>query len=194
MTMCARGLGADPEVEEMMTLSSPELVRTAVREVHRLEVAAGAGFGDFRERYERAVPVLDAARFGELVRSGASWDAVLRMAEENAPHEFIRYWEFDVASVMRLAGDRWKAVEYLMGNHAIAQRMYTHHPAVMLYAPLRTLIYEDGEGTTWFAVDRPSTQFADFGDPRITEVGKELDRKLAGLLGYLGTPVPAALT
>lgn len=176
-----------------MTLPPPELVRTTVHEVHRLEVAAGAGFGDFRERYERAVPVLDAGRFAALVRSGASWDAVLRMTEENAPHEFIRYWDFDATPVMRLAGDRWKAVEYLMGNHTIAQRMYTHTPAILLYAPLRTAIYEDREGTTWFAVDQPSTHFAGFGDPRITEVGKELDRKLADLLGYLGTPVPPAL-
>jgi hypothetical protein len=191
--MMPGGSGADPDVEEMMTLPSPELVRTTVHEVHRLEVAAGAGFGDFRERYERAVPALDTGRFGELVRSGASWDAVLRMTEENAPHEFIRYWDFDATSVMRLAGDRWKAVEYLMGNHTIAQRMYTHDPAVLLYAPLRTVIYEDREGTTWFAVDQPSTTFAGFGDPRIAEVGKELDRKLADLLGYLGTPVPPAL-
>ena len=177
-----------------MSVPSPELVRTAVREVRRLEVAAGAGFGDFRERYERAVPVLDAGRFDDLLRSGASWDTVLRVTAENAPHEFIRYWDFDATAVMRLAGDRWKAVEYLMGNHTIAQRMFTHHPAVMLYAPLRTVIYEDGEGTTWFAVDQPSTNFAGFGDPRITEVGRELDRKLAALLGYLGTPVPPALT
>lgn len=176
-----------------MTLPSPELVRTIVHEVHRLEVATGAGFGDFRERYERAVPVLDAGRFGELVRSGASWDAVLRSAEENAPHGFIRYWEFDATPVMRLAGDRAKAVEYLMGNHTIAQRMYTHNPAVMLHAPLRAVIYTDRAGTTWFAVDQPSTEFAGFGDPRIAGVGKELDRRLADLLGYLGTPVPTAL-
>jgi len=176
-----------------MTLPPPEPVRTNVHEVHRLEIATGAGFGDFRERYERAVPALDAGRLGELVRSGAPWAAIRRLAEENAPHDFIRYWDFDVTSVMRLAGDRWKAVEYLMGNHTIAQRMFTHDPAVMLYAPLRTAIYEDAEGTVWFTVDQPSTRFASFGDARIAEVGTELDRKLAELLGYLGAPVPPAL-
>jgi hypothetical protein len=177
----------------VVTLPSPELVRTTVREVHRLEIAVGAGFGDFRERYERAVPALDTGRFEELLRSGASWEAVLRMAGENAPHDFMRYWDFDATAVMRLAGDRWKAVEYLMGNHTIAQRMYTHDPAVILCVPLRTAIYEDRAGTTCFAVDRPSTTLAGFGDPRVAEVGRELDRKLAALLGYLGAPVPPAL-
>jgi hypothetical protein len=177
----------------MVTLPSRELIRTNTHEVHRLEIAVGTDFNDFRERYERAVPELDAGRLGELVRSGAPWEAVLWAADENAPQEFIRYWKFDGTAIMRLAGDRWKCVEYLMGNHAIAQRMYTHKPAVLLYAPLRTVVYEDAEGTTWFAVDQPSTRFASFGDPRITEVGLELDRKLADLLEYLGAPVPPAL-
>jgi hypothetical protein len=175
-----------------MTLPS-ELIRSSVHEVNRLEVAVGSEFGDFRDRYERAVPELDAGRLGELVRSGAEWDAILRMTDENAPYDFIRYWDFDATAVMRLAGDRWKCVEYLMGNHTIAQRMYTHNPAVMLCAPLRTAIYEDGDDTVWFAVDQPSTHFRSFGDPEITEVGVELDRKLASLLEYLGVPVPGVL-
>jgi hypothetical protein len=63
----------------------------------------------------------------------------------------------------------------------------------MLYAPLRTAIHEDAEGTTWFSVDQPSTRFDSFGDPAITDVGRELDRKLAALLEHLGAPVPPAL-
>ncbi|MDN3358780.1 DUF302 domain-containing protein [Actinomadura sp. DC4] len=177
----------------MMTLPSPDLVRTVAHEVRRLEVAVGAGFGDFRERYERAVPAFDAGRLYEFVRDGASWSEVLRVTEESAPHVFMRYWEFDATAVMRLAGDRWKCVEYLMGNHTIAQRMYTHEPAIMMYAPLRTVVYEDAEGTTRFAVDQPSTKFASFGDPRVAEVGRELDHRLADLLGYLGAPVPPVL-
>ena len=141
------------------------VIRTVTHEVNCLEVAAGAAFGDFRDRYERAVPELDAGRLDELVRSGAGWDAVMRAAWENAPYDFVRYWYFDATAVMRLAGDRWKCAEYLMGNHTIAQRMYTRDPAVMLYAPLRTALYEDAEGMTWFAVDQPSTRFASFGDP-----------------------------
>jgi hypothetical protein len=63
----------------------------------------------------------------------------------------------------------------------------------MLYAPLRTAIYEDSSGATHFSIDQPSTRFASFGDPRITEVGRLLDAKLAELLSLLRLPVPAEL-
>lgn len=42
--------------------------------------------------------------------------------------------------------------------------------------------------------DQPSTQFASFSMPEVTEVGIELDRKLAALLDALDVPVPNALT
>jgi Domain of unknown function DUF302 len=118
----------------------------------------------------------------------------LRATAENAPHDFIIYWRWDVTPLMRLAGDRWRSVEYLMGNHTIAQRMYRHDPAIVLYAPLRTAIYEDRQGRTYFTVDQPSTRFASFDNPDISEVGIELDRKLAALLRSLDVPVPATLT
>jgi hypothetical protein len=94
---------------------------------------------------------------------------------------------------MSLAGDRGWCVQYLMGNHTIAERMYRHEPAVMLYAPLRTVICTRPDGRTVFAVDQPSTAFASFGVREISEVGVELDRKLAALLKVLDAPVPAVL-
>ena len=88
---------------------------------------------------------------------------------------------------------RYSCVAYLMGNHTIAQRMYRYNPAIMLHAPLRTVIVEDADHATWFTFDRPSTQFGSFNTPQITKVGHELDRKVAALLEHLDAPVPAAL-
>jgi hypothetical protein len=169
-------------------------ITTHPHEVHRLAVAVGAGFDDFRDRYEQSVPSLDTERFAALVREGADWDTVLRAAAENAPHHFIRYWTTDAGALMRLAGDSPRCSSYLMGNHTIAERMYRHDPAIMLYAPLRTAIHEDADGTTWFSVDQPSTRFGSFGHPAITDVGLELDHELAALLEHLGAPVPPGLT
>jgi hypothetical protein len=169
------------------------VMRTIAHEVNRLEVAVEASYGDFRARYERVVPAFDAVRFAELQRTGAPWEAVLRATAESAPHGFLRYWNFDVTPLMSLAGDRWNCVEYLMGDHTTAQRMFTHDPAVMLYAPLRTAIYEDAESRTWLAVDQPSTRFASFGDAAIAAVGVELDDRLAALLELLAAPVPEVL-
>jgi hypothetical protein len=81
-----------------------------------------------------------------------------------------------------------------MGNHTIAEQMNRHDPSVMLYVPLHTAIYIVAEGRTLFAVDQPSTVFASFASPAITEVGFDLDRKLANLLETLDIPARQALT
>jgi len=72
-----------------------------------------------------------------------------------------------------------------MGHHAIPEA-HLRDPAVMLYAPLRTLIYIDPADRTRLAVDQPSTVYASFADPVITELGLDLDRHLAELLDALG--------
>ena len=56
----------------------------------------------------------------------------------------------------------WKATQYLMGNHTIAERMFRHDPSAMLHAPLPTLLYADADGDTKFAVDQPSLLFASY--------------------------------
>jgi hypothetical protein len=64
----------------------------------------------------------------------------------------------------------------------------------MLYAPLRTSIYEDAENRVRFSIDQPSTRFSSFGDSAIAEVGLELDQKLGQLLATLDLVAPAELT
>ena len=169
-------------------------VETTSHQVDRLAIRIDDSFDGFRHRYEQAVPVFQRARFDSFVERGVDWQTVLEATAENAPHDFILYWSHDFTSLMSLAGDRGRCVEYLMGNHTIAEKMYRYNPAILLYAPLRTAIVEDEHGVTWFTVDQPSTRFASFDTPEIAAVGIELDRKLAALLGILDAPVPTALT
>ena len=177
-----------------MTQSLSGSIETISHEVDRLTIQIGDTFDGFRNRYEQAVPVFQSKRFESLVERGVDWQTVLEATAENAPHDFIIYWSHDFTSLMRLAGDRGRCVEYLMGNHTIAQKMYRYNPAILLYAPLRTAIVEDTDGATWFTVDQPRTRFASFNTPQITSVGIELDHKLAALLEHLDAPVPAGLT
>ncbi|QUQ68845.1 DUF302 domain-containing protein [Kutzneria sp. CA-103260] len=176
-----------------MSASDSRPVQTVAHVVRRLAIPVTATFSEFRDSYERAVPALDAARIEQLKRDQASWDLVRQATDENAPYSFIRYWGTDVGSLMALAAESRPCTEYLMGNHVFAQRMFRHDPAVMLYAPLRTAIYVDRDEHTWFAIDQPSTRFGSFHDPRIAQVGEELDAKLAALLEHLGLSVPAEL-
>jgi hypothetical protein len=155
----------------------------------RLVVALPGPYDAAREHYEALVPEIDLRRFSQT----ASWQATLELAEVNAPHGFMRYFRSDITTVMAGSPSSWKATQYLMGNHTIAERMFRHDPSVMLHAPLRTLLYEDPDGDTRFAVDQPSLLFASYGNPRIADVGRELDAHLAQLITLLGGHAPPHL-
>ena len=161
--------------------------------VNRLVVEVAGSFDEFRARFEEAVPQIDPSAIPEFVDRRAPWHEVVAAAAEAAPHGFLIYWTAAATELMALAGDRGSCVSYLMGNHTIAERMYRHDPAVMLYAPLRAAIYADLDGRVRFSIDQPSTVFDSFGTPEITEVGYELDKKLAALLTTLDVPVPNVL-
>ena len=160
--------------------------------VNRLVIDTDATFEDLRARYESLVPEIDVEALGAVIERG-DLDAVKRYTAEHTPHTFARFWTFDPTPMMRLVGHRAEMITYMMGNNVVVETMYRHDPAVMLYAPLRTAIYTDLAGATHFSIDQPSTRFASFGDPRIAEVGRLLDSKLAALLQLLGLPVPVEL-
>jgi hypothetical protein len=162
-------------------------------QVTRLIFDTGQPYQEFRAQYEDAVPELNPKRLAAFAERGAPWPEVVADADASAPHGFLIYWRSDLTPVMSLAGDPARCTAYLMGNHTIAEQMYRHDPAVMLYAPLRTAIYVDAANRTRFAVDKPSTVFASFASPPISQVGIELDRKLAALLDTLNVPAGGAL-
>jgi Domain of unknown function DUF302 len=154
----------------------------------RLVIALPGTYDDVRTHYENLVPEVDSTRFFQM----ASWPATLELAEINAPHGFMRYYRMDVTAIMASSPSFWKATEYLMGNHTIAERMFRHDPSVMLHAPLRTLLYADRDGDTKLAVDQPGPLFDSYDDAEIAAVGAELDDLLAQLIQRLGgqSPIP----
>lgn len=172
--------------------SGPAASHTVPHVVNRLVIDADASFEDLRGRYESLVPVIDPDALRALIEKG-DLDQVVRYTAEHTPHTFARFWTFDPTPMMRLVGHRTEVITYMMGNNVVVETMYRHDPLVMLYAPLRTAIYKDCAGATHFSIDQPSTRFASFGDPQITEVGRLLDSKLAALLQLLDLPVPVEL-
>jgi uncharacterized protein (DUF302 family) len=148
---------------------------------------------EFQQVYEQAVPANPVKEVVALVERRASWAEVIDAHAEWAPHGFLIYWRNDVHGVMKLAEDDTDCIAYLMGNVTTAEQMFRHDPRAMLYAPLRTVIWEDADQRAWFTVDQPSAQFASFGIPAVSAVGIELDRKLAALLEALRVEVPMAL-
>lgn len=162
---------------------------TVANRVTRLVIDVDSSYDEFRARYEQAVPAFSPDKITGL----PDWSAVVARTAEIAPHGFLIYGKVDATPVMKLNGHSERAVTYLMGNHAVAETMFGKDPGVMLYAPLRTVLYEDGAGKAHFAIDQPSTRFSSFGNDDIAATGKSLDEKLAGLLRYLDLPVPGGL-
>jgi hypothetical protein len=155
-------------------------------QVTRLVFDVGQPYEKFRGRYEAAVPAADPEWLGDYAGQHARWQDVIADTDERGRSGFVRSWRADMAPLMTAAGELRPCTGYLMGNHAITEKIYRQDPAVMLYTPLRTLVYIDSGDRTRFAVDQPSTVFADFADPVIAELGRDVDRQLAELLDRLG--------
>jgi uncharacterized protein (DUF302 family) len=154
--------------------------------MNRIDIATGVDFEEFRAAFEKAAPPFDPATVSGIVERGGSWDDVLAAAAINAPHELMVYAKIDALPLLALAGHTTDAVEYLLGNHTIAETMFRHDPKALLYAPLRVLIYADAHGNAVFSMDQPSAAFGSLGIAEVTRVGESLDRKVANLLRVIG--------
>ena len=90
--------------------------------------------------------------------------------------------EFNHGALLRIYGKARNAVQYLIGNPLTASTMTRYGLAAGLYAPLRVILYEAEDGGSRFEYDLPSSLFGQFGDERITEVGRSLDVELGRAL------------
>jgi uncharacterized protein (DUF302 family) len=98
------------------------------------------------------------------------------------PSGFMLFRTSDHGSLLRLAGQKKKAIQYLVGNPLFAIQMTQHDIRASLYAPLRVLLYENEEGKTCVEYDKPSSLFGQFENAKVTDVATMLDRKLEQLV------------
>ncbi|MCV7409960.1 hypothetical protein AWC05_23145 [Mycobacterium florentinum] len=154
--------------------------------MNRIDIATGVEFEAFIAAFEKAAPPVDRSVVQQIVARGGSWDDVLAAAETNAPNGLMVYAKIDALPFFSLAGHTTKAVEYLLGNHTIAETMYRHDPKALLYAPLRLLVHAGADGNAIFSMDQPGPAFGSLGIAEVTKVGESLDRKVANLLRVIG--------
>ncbi len=152
----------------------------------RVDIVTGVEFEQFLTTFEVAAPAFDPVPMQRIVESGGTWDEVCVAVARNAPNELMIYAKIDATPLLRVAGHDVKAVEYLLGNHVIAETMFRHDPKALLYAPLRLLVYSDTEGNAVFSMIRPSSAFGSLGIAEVTDVGLSLDEKVANLLRVIG--------
>jgi uncharacterized protein (DUF302 family) len=158
--------------------------------IRRLHIPLGRPYDDAVADFEQIVPPIDPSRFQSL----DTWDENLRLSDTVAPLGLMRFGAIDVLAYMRTSGTDRPGIAYLAGNHTIAERMYRHEPAAMLYAPLRLFIFADDDGQGVLVIDQPSTLFGSLGsNPDVAAVGRELDQKVANVLSAMEIRVPDVL-
>ena len=139
-------------------------------------------FGDVTTAFERQLGRFEPGVYQALTAGGDAEGARARIEAMAGPSGFMLFGTQDHGSLLRLAGQKRKAVQYVVGNPLFALQMTQHDIRAGLYAPLRVLIYEDGQGKTCVEYDRPSSLFGQFGDDRIRPTATMLDRKLESLV------------
>lgn len=159
----------------------------------RLNINTGIPFDEFRTAFEKAAPAFDPAPYLAIIHAGGSWTDVKAEVASYAPYDLMLYAIIDATPLMAFAGHEGQAVEYLLGNHVIAETMFRHDRNALLYAPLRVLLFSDSAGHAVFSIDQPSTVFAGLDHPDVAATGRLLDHKVSELLRGIGVAVDEPL-
>jgi len=161
-------------------MAATRLLRTLSVEHRALQCARP--FDQVHSALIDSVPAL-RPEVSEILIRGEAERAVI------ARRDWPKLWLFLVRNHGELTvadGQTSKAMQYEIGNPLTAERMTRHALAAGLYAPLRVVLYEDESGKAIFEYDLPSSLFGQFGDERITRVGRELDAELEAVLQAAG--------
>jgi len=157
-------------------MAASRLLRTLAVEHRALQCARP--FDEVHRALIDSIPALRPEVSEILVRREKEKVAVAR-------RDWPKLWLFLVRNHGELTavdGRNFKGMQYEIGNPLTAERMTRYALAAGLYAPLRVMLYEDESGKAIFEYDLPSSLFAQFGDERVTQVGRELDTELETVL------------
>jgi uncharacterized protein (DUF302 family) len=152
-------------------------VTRRVLQVEHITIRTPKKFAEVEATLERNVPQLDPAIAAALANGDEERATEL---ERGAP--LFIFLKRDHGALLQVTGRPRKALEYEIGNPHTASKMTRHRLPASLYAPLRVILYEDETGGSIFEYDRPSSLFGQYGDERVTEVGRYLDAALEAAL------------
>jgi len=161
-----------------MTQATQATLTSRTIAVEHIKISSERPFAEVRRRLEGALPRLDAS-IAEALRSGDQKRA--RDYEETGPKLSI-FEQRDHGALLQIFGSRGDAVQYEIGNPLTASKMTRYQLPAALYAPLRVVLFEDEQGKGVFEYDKPSSFFGQYGDERVTKVGRYLDVTLEAAL------------
>jgi homoserine acetyltransferase/uncharacterized protein (DUF302 family) len=150
--------------------------------VEHIRVVTEKPFDQVTKAFEQQLGQFNEAMYKSLA-AGESVERVRAKLEAMVgPSGFMLFRASDHGALLRLAGQKKKAIQYLLGNPLFAIQMTQEDIRAGLYAPLRVLLYENEHGKTCVEYDKPSTLFGQFGNAKVTDVAAMLDRKIEQLV------------
>ena len=158
----------------MTETTAPAILASRTIAVEHVKISSERSFAEVRRRLEDTLPKLDAT-IAEALRGGDQQRAT--EYDQNGPKLSI-FEQRDHGSLLQTFGGRRNALQYEIGNPLTASKMTRHKLSAALYAPLRVVLFEDERGKGVFEYDKPSSFFGQYGDERVTEVGRALDIEL----------------
>jgi uncharacterized protein (DUF302 family) len=150
--------------------------------VDHVRLTTNKPFGDVTKAYELQLGRFDPDVYKVLAEGGDAEKARANIETMAGPSGFMLFATHNHGALLRLAGQKRKAIQYVVGNPLFAFQMTQHDIRASLYAPLRVLIYDNDEGKTCVEYDKPSSLFGQFGNDRISPTAAMLDTKLEVLL------------
>ena len=150
--------------------------------VEHIRVVAEKPFDQVAKAFEQQQGQFNEETYKSLAAGEDVEQARAKLEAMVGPSGFMRFRTSDHGSLLRLVGQRKKAIQYLVGNPLFAIQMTQHDIRASLYAPLRVLLYENDDGKSCVEYDKPSSLFGQFGNAKVTDVATMLDRKLEQLV------------
>jgi len=146
--------------------------------VEHITIASARPFAEVRRKLEETIPALDTS-LAEALANGDTKRA--KEYQDNGPKLSI-FLVRDHGALLEIWGGKREALQYEIGNPLTASTMTRYRLPAALYAPLRVVLFADEQGRGIFEYDRPSSFFGQFGDERVTAVGRYLDATLEAAL------------
>jgi uncharacterized protein (DUF302 family) len=150
--------------------------------VDHVRLATDKPFEEVTKAFEAQLGKFDGDVRKAATASEDIEEAKAKITAMAGPSGFMLFGTSDHGALLRLAGQKRKAIQHVVGNPVFALQMTQHDIRASLYAPLRVLIYENEDGKTCVEYDKPSSLFGQFDDSRITPTATMLDRKLEALV------------
>jgi uncharacterized protein (DUF302 family) len=150
--------------------------------VDHVSVATDKPFEEVTKAIERQLGRFDPEVYKSLAAGADPEEAKAKIGAMVGPSGFMLFTTNGHGALLRIVGQKRKAIQYVLGNPLIALQMTQHDIRASLYAPLRLLVYENEEGKTCLEYDKPSSLFGQFGNEQITPTAVMLDQKMQAMV------------